>query len=168
MGVISKVEEPTLWCAGMVPVRKKNGNIRICVDLKCLKESVLREVFPLPEDDDALAQLSGAKVFTKLDANSGFWQIPLTEESKLLTTFITPFGRYCLNKLPFGISSALEHFQKRMSHILTGLNGVICLVDDVLIFGQNKEELLTGSSPTGYRSLWKCSMLVYLEPQTTG
>ena len=65
MGVISKVEEPTLWCAGMVPVPKRNGKIRICVDLKHLNESVLREVFPLPEVDDALAQLHGAKVFTK-------------------------------------------------------------------------------------------------------
>ena len=115
MGVISRVEEPTLWCAGMVPVPKRNGKVRICVDLKRLNESVLREVFPLPEVDDALAQLSGAKIFTKLDANSGFWQIPLSDESRLLTTFITPFGRYCFNKLPFGISSAPEHFQKRMT-----------------------------------------------------
>ena len=72
MGIISKVEEPTLWCAGMVLVPRRNGKIRICVDLKHLNESVLREVFPLLEVDDALAQLHGAKVFTKLDANSGF------------------------------------------------------------------------------------------------
>ena len=110
------------------------------MDLKHLNESVLREIFPLPEVDDALAQLHGAKVFTKLDANSGFWQIPLADESRLLTTFVTPFGRYCFNKLPFGISSAPEHFQKRMSHILSGLEGVICLVDDVLVFRHDKEE----------------------------
>ena len=55
-----------------------------------------------------LAQLAGAKVFSKLDANSGFWQIPLSQSSRLLTTFITPMGRYCFNKLPFGISSAPE------------------------------------------------------------
>ena len=72
MGVISKVDKPTPWCAGMVVVPKKSGNIRICVDLKPLNESVLREVHPLPRVDETLAQLSGAKVFTKLDANSGF------------------------------------------------------------------------------------------------
>ena len=114
---------------------KNEGAIRICVDLKPLNDNVLREVHPLPRVDDILAQLTGAKVFSKLDANSGFWQIPLAEESQLLTTFITPFGRYCFNKLPFGSSSAPEHFQKRMSRILSGLEGVVCLMDDVLVFG---------------------------------
>lgn len=85
LGIISKVDEPTPWCAGMVVVPKKSGAIRICVDLKPLNESVLREVHPLPKVDDTLAQLTGAKVFTKLDANSGFWQIPLSQPSRLLT-----------------------------------------------------------------------------------
>ncbi len=140
MGVITKVDEPTSWCAGMVVVPKKNGTIRICVDLKPLNKNVLMEVHPLPKVDETLAQMTGAKVFSKLDANSGFWQIPLARESRLLTTFITPFGRYCFNKLPFGICSAPEHFQKRISRILEGLDGVLCLMDDVLVFGSNKEE----------------------------
>ena len=140
MGVISKVDEPTTWCAGMVVVPKKNGTIRICVDLKPLNEGVMHEVHPLPRIDETLAQLTGAKVFSKLDANSGFWQIPLTPKSKLLTTFITPYGRYCFNKLPFGISSAPEHFQKRMCRILQGLDGVLCLMDDVLVFGKDEAE----------------------------
>lgn len=140
MGVISKVEEPTPWCAGMVVVPKKSGTIRICVDLKPLNESVLREVHPLPRVDETLAQLTGAEVFSKLDANSGFWQVPLSESSRPLTTFITPFGRYYFNKLPFGISSAPEHFQKQMSRLLTDLPGVLCLMDDVLVFGQDQVE----------------------------
>ena len=65
-----------------------------------------------------LAQLFGATVFSKLDGNSGFWQISLTEKSRPLTTFITSFGRFQFNKFPFGISSAPEHFQKCMSTIL--------------------------------------------------
>ena len=140
MGVIKKVFEPTPWCAGMVTVPKKSGAIRICVDLKPLNESVLREVHPIPRVDDILAQIAGAKVFSKLDANSGFWQIPLAKKSRLLTTFITPFGRYCFNKLPFGISSAPEVYQRRMHHILEGLPGVVCLMDDILIFAQNQKE----------------------------
>lgn len=132
MGIITEIDRPTPWCAGMVVVPKKSGSVRICVDLKPLNENVLREVHPLPKVDETLAQLSGAKVFSKLDANSGFWQIPLAESSRELTTFLTPFGRYCFNKLPFGISSAPEHFQKRMSRILAGLEGTLCLMDDVL------------------------------------
>ena len=140
MGVISKVEESTEWCAGMVVVPKKNGAVRICVDLKPLNTSVRREVHPLPRVDDTLAQLTGARFFSKLDANSGFWQIPLSSASRLLTTFITPSGRYCFNKLPFGISSAPEHFQKQISSILHNLDGVLCQMDDLLVFGQSKEE----------------------------
>ena len=140
IGVISKVSEPTAWCAGMVVVPKQNGNLRICVDLKPLNENVLSEVHPLPKVDETLAQLAGAKIFSKLDANSGIWQIPLAKKSRLLTTFVIPYSRYCFNKLPFGICSAPEHFQRRMSEVLAGLEGVLCLMDDVLVFGKSAEE----------------------------
>ena len=140
LGIISKVDTPTSWCAGTVVVPKKDKIVRICVDLKPLNTSVLRETHPLPKVDDTLAQLTGAKVFSKLDANSGFWQIPLAEKSRHLTTFITPFGRFCFNKMPFGISSAPEHFQKRMNEILSGLPGALCLIDDILIYGSTQAE----------------------------
>ena len=139
-GVISQVDVPTEWCAAMVAVPKKTDSLRICVDLRPLNECVLREVHPLPKVDVTLASLSGARVFSKLDANSGFWQIPLSEESRLLTTFITPFGRYCFNKLPFGIASAPEHFQKVMNKVLSGLDGIVCQMDDTLVFGKSQEE----------------------------
>ena len=140
MGVITRVNQPTEWCAGMVVVPKASGKVRICVDLTKLNESVRRERHPLPAVDQTLAQLAGAKHFSKLDANSGFWQIPLDPTSSLLTTFITPFGRYCFHRLPFGISSAPEHFQRRMSEALSGLTGVVCMMDDVLIHGPTREE----------------------------
>ncbi len=100
----------------------------------------MREVHPLPKVDETPAQLTGARVFSKLDAYSGFWQIPLSPSSRLLTTFITPTGCFCFNKLPIGISSAPEHFQKRMSLILQGLDGVVCQMDDVLVFGRDQVE----------------------------
>ena len=124
----------------MVVVPKKSGAVRICVDLKPLNEGVLREPHPIPKVDDTLGLLAGATRFSKLDANSGFWQIPLSEQSRPLTTFITPFGRYQFNKLPFGISCALELFQRRMNQIFEGLEGFVCLMDDVLVFGTDQEE----------------------------
>ena len=78
----------------MVP--KSDGQMRICVDLTKLNQSVCRERYPLPAVKQILAQLAGDTVFTKLDANSGFWQIPLSPESALLTTFITAFGHFSL------------------------------------------------------------------------
>ena len=143
LGVISKIQEPTDWCSGMVVVPKSDGKVRICVDLTRLNQSVRRERHPLPAVDQVLAQLAGATVLSKLDANSGFWQIqhPESPDSAKLTTFIiTPFGRYCFNRLPFGISSAPEHFQRRMSEILTGFPGVACMMDDVLVHGSTREE----------------------------
>ena len=139
MGVITRVEQPTDWCAGIVVVPKPNGSLRICVDLTKLNESVRRERHILPAVDHILAQLSGATVFTKLDFNSGFWQIKLSEQSALYTTFITPFGRFCFKRLPFGITSVPEFFQQKISTILANLEGVVCMIDDVLIFGHNQE-----------------------------
>ena len=140
MDVISKVDGPTDWCAGMVAVPKKSGDARICVDLKALNNNVMREVYPIPTVEETLAQVTGATVFSKLDANSGYWQIPLSESSKHLTTFVTPSGRYCFNRLPFGISSASEIFHKRMSRILAGCKGVLVHHDDVLVYGATQQE----------------------------
>ena len=140
LGVISKVKEPTEWCAGMVVVPKANGKVRICVDLTKLNESVCRERHILPSVEQTLAQIGGAKIFSKLDANSGFWQVELAKESAILTTFITPFGRFCFNRLPFGITSAPEHFQRKMGEILSGLKGIVCLLDDVLVYGETPQE----------------------------
>ncbi|XP_048583904.1 uncharacterized protein K02A2.6-like [Nematostella vectensis] len=137
--VISPVSEPTDLCSGMVIASKRNGDVRICVDLTPLNKAVKREIHPMASVDENLAKLKDSKVFTKLDANSGFWQIPLDEESRLLATFVTPFGRYCFNRLPFGISSAPEIFQRTMSRILEGLDGTVCHMDDIPIHGPTQE-----------------------------
>ncbi|KAL7856534.1 hypothetical protein SRHO_G00154330 [Serrasalmus rhombeus] len=139
MGVITNVTKPTPWCAGLVVAPKAQPG-KISVDLPHLNKWVRRERHILPAVDHTLAMLAGAKVFTKLDATSGFWQIPLSEESSLLTTFITPFGRYAFNRLPFGISSAPEHFQRRMSQMLEGCEGVVCHADDIVVFGADMQQ----------------------------
>ena len=142
--VLEKLKSNLLGLTAIVALKllpKRSGDIHICVDLKPLNESVLREVHPLPKVDDTLAQLAGAVVFSKLhDANSRFWQIPLAKTSGHLTTFIISFGRYCFNKMPYVISSAPEHFQKRMSKILSGLDGVLCQMDDILSHRCSQEE----------------------------
>ena len=89
----------------------------------------------MPKVDDSIASLAGSRVLSQLDANSGFWQTSLAEDSKELTTFITPFGRYCFNRLPFGISSAPEIFSQMVAELLCGIEGVIVHMDDILIHG---------------------------------
>uniref|UniRef100_A0A3B3I785 Gypsy retrotransposon integrase-like protein 1 n=1 Tax=Oryzias latipes TaxID=8090 RepID=A0A3B3I785_ORYLA len=139
--IIKRVTKPTEWCAPMVPVLKKHtGKARICVDLTKLNKSVKRERYILPTSDEITSKLSGATVFSSLDAASGFWQIPLHPDSCELTTFITPFGRYCFKRLPFGITSAPEIFQRKMLETLEGLEGVEVFMDDILVHGATMEE----------------------------
>ena len=96
------------------------------------KDAIVQNI--LPSVEQIIAQSKD------LNANSRFWQIALTKNSALLTTSITPFGRFCFHHLPFKITSAPEHFQRRMSEILQGLDGVVCLIDDILVYGKDQEE----------------------------
>nr|XP_050038007.1 uncharacterized protein K02A2.6-like [Dermacentor andersoni] len=115
-GVIRRVDKPTPWCSGLVVVRKGDGSYRLCVDLTQLNKVVLRERHILPTVEQVLGLLGDATVFSKLDATASFHQVKLSEDSQELTTFITPYGRYCFCRLPFGITSAPEYFQKQMEH----------------------------------------------------
>ena len=123
--VISPVTEPTQWCSGMVPVLKLIGSVPICVYLIVINKSVQREVHPIFSVDKSLAKLSKSRAFSKLDANGGFWQLLLDKELRLLTNFITPYGRFCFNRVLFGICSAPQVFQRTMLNILQGLDGVM-------------------------------------------
>ena len=90
--IITRITEPTEWCAPIVIAPKKNGNIRICVDLRQLNKAVAREQFTIPTLEEVLGKIAGAQFFSVLDAKNGFWQVPLHDDSQRLTTFITPFG----------------------------------------------------------------------------
>ena len=140
LDVIEPVQEPTEWCAPIVVVPKPNGDIRMCVDLTRLNQAVKRELYQMPTVESTLGSIEEGAVYSKLDANSGFHQVPLDPDSRPLTTFITPFGRFMFKRLPYGISSAPEYFQKRMMQVLEGLAGVTCLVDDILVVGGNQAE----------------------------
>ena len=138
LDVIRPITQPTDWCAGIVVVPKRNGTICICVDLTHLNKAIKRERLQLSSESEVLSQLNGSTIFSKLDATSSYWQILLTEKTQLLTTFITPFGRFCFQRLPFGISSATGHFERRMQQIMQGVPGVVCRADDILVSDQGK------------------------------
>ena len=133
--VITTVTEPTAWISSMVVVPKKNGKLRICLDPKDLNSAIQCEHYPLPTIEDIATRLHGAKVFTKLDVRNGFWHVALDEPSSYLTTFHTPFGRYRWRRLPFGISSAPEVFQRKMHELVEGLSGIEVVADDFIVVG---------------------------------
>ena len=132
--VITTVKEPTEWISSTICVKKPN-KLRICLDPKDLNKAIKRPNYPIPNIDDILVKLSKAKLFSVVDCKDGFWKVRLTESSSFLTTFWTLFGRYRWLRMPFGISSAPEEFQRRLHEITAGLAGVEVIADDILIYG---------------------------------
>ena len=116
---------------------KPNGKLWNCLDPKDLNRAVLRGKYQLPTIEDVASRLNDAKVFTKLDTRNGFWhiQMDIDKKSSRLTTFHTPFGRYCWRRLPFGFCSEPEVFQRRMHEVVDGLVGVKVVADDFLVVG---------------------------------
>ena len=133
--IVSKVDQPTDWVSRMVTATKSNGDIRVCIDPQVLNKALKREFHPIPVIDDVLPELSKAKVFSSFDLKNGYGQCLLDSESSLLTTFQTPWGRYRWLRLPFGLAVSSEIFQKRLQRALDGLEGVVCIADNILIFG---------------------------------
>ena len=138
LGVIERVTEPTEWISGMVVTEKKNGSLRVCIDPRPLNKALRRSTYPMLTMEDILPRLSKAKVFTVCDVKNGFWHVQLEEASSLLTTFSTPYGRFKWNRLPFGLSSAPEIFQRNLDQCIQGLPCVARIVDDLLIWGEGE------------------------------
>ncbi|KAK3752981.1 hypothetical protein QZH41_016289 [Actinostola sp. cb2023] len=103
---------------------------------KELNKALKRETYhELPILDEILPELAQAKVFSTVDLRSGFWHCVLDEESSILTTFATPYGRYRWRRLPFGLNVSSEIFQRNINQALEGLEGLLDITDDILIYG---------------------------------
>ena len=139
-GVIESVTEPTEWVNPIVIVQKATGKLRLCLDPFHLNKAILRSHYPMRTIEDIAARLDGAKVFSVLDASQAFYQIRVNEQSSKLLTFNTAFGRYKFLRMPFGISSAPEIWERVMSEVFEGIDGVEIIRDEVLIKGKTMEE----------------------------
>ena len=104
-GIISEVTQPTDWVNSIVVKEKPNGKLRICLDPRDLNNALKRDHYPTPTLEEITPSLAGSKVFSKLDASNGYWNIQIDQESSMLTTFNTPFGRFRFNRLPLWVES---------------------------------------------------------------
>ncbi|KAK2720481.1 hypothetical protein QYM36_004385, partial [Artemia franciscana] len=118
------VSEPTDWVNAMVMVEKKDGGVRLCINPVDLNKAIKRPYYPVPSFDDAVAELDGAAVFSRLDARSGYWILPLSTRSSYYTTFSTIYGRYRWKRCPFGL--VIGRYQNT--------------INDILVYGKNREE----------------------------
>ncbi|XP_030831434.1 uncharacterized protein LOC115920236 [Strongylocentrotus purpuratus] len=139
-GVIRKIEHHTDWCSSMTTVVKKDGSIRICLDPRRLNDALKRCPHKIPTLEEVQPIFAGAQFFSKLDAKAGYWSVHLAEECQDLTTFRTPFGRYCFQRLPFGLCTSQDIFQQHMDRIVQNVPGCVCIADDIAIVGKTEEE----------------------------
>jgi hypothetical protein len=139
--VIERAEGPTPWVSPIVVIEKPKqpGKVRICVDMREGNKAILRERHVMPTVDEVIHKLNGAKHFSTCDLRNGYNQLVLDKESRSITTFATHSGLYRFKRLSFGISSASEVFQNVIQTALQGLEGVINISDDILVFAETKQ-----------------------------
>ena len=128
----------TEWTNSIVPVRKANGSLRLCLDLKDLNKNIQGNQYYTRTIDDLSAELHGTKYFTLMDAKSGYWMIWLDRESSLLMTFNKLWGKYRWLWLPFGLLVSSDIFQERLDAVIKTVPGVTGIADDVLAKGDDE------------------------------
>ena len=143
LGAIRPSNSP--WASAIVLVRKKDGRLRFCIDLRKLNNRMVKDAYSLPRIESILDSLGGAQIFSTLDLKAGYWQVEMAEECKAYTAFTCgPLGFYECDTMPFGATNAPATFQRLMHDCLGKLNMNWCRVylDDIIIFSDTKEEHL--------------------------
>ena len=144
-GIITKVDGPTDWISPAFFVDKRVPGetcLRLVTDFTGLNKYVLRPVHPFPSSQEIISGLNPrSRVFCKMDAVQGYHQIPLDEDSSLLTTFILPWGRFRYRCAGMGLSASSDEWCRRSDKAIEGITGVRKLVDDFLVEGETVDEL---------------------------
>lgn len=156
---------------------KKDGTKRLCVDFRRLNKQVVRDRYPLPLIEDQIDRLQGARVFSTLDLENGFFHVPIREDCRKYTSFVTPTGQYEFQRMPFGLCTSPATFQKYINLVFQPLiqKGIVLVyMDDVIILAKDKEQALVRLKETfdiaskfGLRFKWKkcqflCDRIEYL------
>lgn len=137
-------ESVSNYASPIILVRKRDGKTRMCVDYRMLNSVTVKERYPLPIIEDEISRLSGQAWFITLDLMSGYYQVPIAEQHRHLTAFVTPDGQYEFNRVPFGLANAPAVFQRMMNRVLgpARFEKATVYIDDLLIYGSNSEEVL--------------------------
>jgi Reverse transcriptase (RNA-dependent DNA polymerase) len=142
-GFIREDETPE-WVASIVPVKKKNGQIRICVDFRDLNKAYPKDDFPPPVTEIIIDHTSSYEVFSFMDGYAGYKQIKMVVEDEKHTAFRTPIGIYCYKVMPFGLKNTDATYQRAMTKIFDDLIHKIveCYVDNLVIKAMSYEKHL--------------------------
>ncbi|UYV65022.1 hypothetical protein LAZ67_3002850, partial [Cordylochernes scorpioides] len=139
-GIVTKIYHETEWSHPMVVVKKKSGQIRICLDPRKLNEALVGRHFQTPAPAELLHEIPKAKYYTVLDVKSAYWHIPVAKECRDLLVMTTPFGKFRYNRLPFGLKISAQIFVEKMTNIFRDSFQNITYVDDLLIYADTIQE----------------------------
>lgn len=140
-GIIEHTDSP--YASPIVMVKKKDDTYRLCTDFRRLNRVTIFDGEPMPSMTDIFSKLTKDKYFSKFDLSKGFWQIPIREEDKAKTAFVTMDGKYQYRKMAFGLVNATATFNRLMRKVLLQVDKVDSFVDDVLIHTETWEEHIT-------------------------
>ena len=131
-------ESSSPWTSPVVLVNKKNEKKRFCVDYRKLNSVTKKDQYPLFQIDEMLDSLAGATYFSTLDLMSGYWQVMVHPDDREKTAFITRFGTYEFNVMPFGLCNASATFQRLMNRIYSGITYkyVVVYLDNINVFSR--------------------------------
>ncbi|XP_023806938.1 uncharacterized protein K02A2.6-like [Oryzias latipes] len=138
-GVIERIDASP-WVSPIVVTQRKNGKIRMCVDLREPNKAIVVDSFPLPHMEELLSALTGATLFSTIDLESAYHQVLLHPDSRDLTAFITHEGLFRFCRVPYGLASAPSAFQKLMATVLHGVPNVQFYLDDIICYGRTAHE----------------------------
>ena len=138
--VIEESQSP--WAFQMVPVEKKNGKIRWCVDFRRLNEITIKDSFPLPSIEDNLEKLSKSTVFSTMDGAGAFHQVAVDIEDREKTAFATPFGLYHFKRMPFGLTNAPATYSRMVAKVHEHIpdSAALPFMDDTIVHSRKKSQ----------------------------
>ncbi len=140
-GIVRPSNSP--WMAPPVLVKKTDGTLRFCCDLRALNQVTLKDPLTMPRIDECCTRMAGHQFYSSVDVVSAFWHIPLHPESIVKTGFSTPFGNWEWLRMPFGLCNASAPFQRFMNdHIACGFDFVSIYLDNIDVFSDTWEEHL--------------------------
>jgi len=134
-GVIEECS--TNWCSPVLPLEKKDGSMRLAIDYREVNAITTDDMTPIPRIDEILDELCRAKIYSRLDLTKGYYQVPMAEEDKDKTAFVFRGKMYRFIRMPFGLKTAPQTFQRLMNTVVDGLPFVRCYLDDVVIFSES-------------------------------
>ncbi|XP_064651627.1 uncharacterized protein LOC135502607 [Lineus longissimus] len=131
MGVIEPCDSP--YSSPVVIVKKKDGSNRFCIDFRRINQITVFDPEPMADVESIFAKLAGCKYISKFDLSKGYWQVPLTEQAKEVSSFSVPFGHFRFKVMPFGMVNAPATFNRLMRVVLKGAESADNFMDDVML-----------------------------------